>query len=498
MKKLTLTLSILAAAFSLWARTVNVVSDFNAVPDGKTVCTKQIQAAIDECAKSGGGKVIIPEGVFKTSTLYLKSNITLHLERNSVILGVEGRDNYPVVGHGILASQKFYKALIMCDKVENVAIEGMGEINGNGLSFLEKDNTEGRPIALFMRDSKNMKVSGITLKNSAFWSFRMQSCDTVKVDGIKIYSHVNFNNDGFDIESKNVVISNCIVDTDDDALCFKSEDEEFMIENITVTNCILASNCNFIKFGTGSVKGFRNIAISNIVMKGASEDNLRQWAVNPKKYASYQKRIGELGSKRMGIDGIALEAVDGAIMDGVAISNIVMTDVKTPILIRVGHRNTDARKSAIRNITIGNVIANSVSPVPCIIASVPEHELSNVAISDCFFNMYGSAPVEKAFQKVPERINGYPASEMFGMAMPAYGMYIRHADNITLNNVQFAVRGKPDFRHAIFADDTNRLRLLNCVFEKPEGKLATINLVGCQNYKIENCEQFPQKVAAKK
>jgi polygalacturonase len=64
---------------------------------------------------------------------------------------------------------------------------------------------------------------------------------------MSIVSHTNWNNDGFDIESKNVTISHCTLDTDDDAICFKSEDPNFVVENITVENCDVASNCNFIK-----------------------------------------------------------------------------------------------------------------------------------------------------------------------------------------------------------------------------------------------------------
>lgn len=89
--------------------------------------------------------------------------------------------------------------------------------------------------------------------------------------GIKIYAHTNWNNDGIDIDGKNVVVSDCIIDCDDDAVCLKSDDDKFVVENVSITNCIIASNCNPIKFGTASRVGFKNIAISNCIIRAASE-----------------------------------------------------------------------------------------------------------------------------------------------------------------------------------------------------------------------------------
>lgn len=102
-------------------------------------------------------------------------------------------------------------------------------------------------------------MSDVSLHNSAYWVQKYEACDNVLIHGIKVYSHTNFNNDGLDINgSKNVRISDCFIDTDDDALCFKSESGIYSLcENITVTNCILRSNCNGIKCGTGSMMGFK-------------------------------------------------------------------------------------------------------------------------------------------------------------------------------------------------------------------------------------------------
>ena len=93
--------------------------------------------------------------------------------------------------------------------------------------------------------------------NAPSWVFRILECDGVIVRGVRIYSYVNQNNDGIDIDAKNVVVSDCIVDCEDDAICLKSDNPDFLVENITITNCIAASNCNAIKFGTASHCGFK-------------------------------------------------------------------------------------------------------------------------------------------------------------------------------------------------------------------------------------------------
>ena len=195
---------------------------------------------------------------------------------------------------------------------------------------------------LFVKDSENFSVENVHMKNSATWTFRIFRSQYVFVRGIKIYAHTNWNNDGIDIDGKNVVVSDCIIDCDDDAVCLKSDDDKFVVENISITNCIIASNCNPIKFGTASRAGFKNIAISNCIIRAASESNIRNW-----NSLSWMERYC-VAKPITGLAGIALEAVDGGFLENVTISNIVMIDIQTPIFIRAGHRNKDDKRSFIK------------------------------------------------------------------------------------------------------------------------------------------------------
>ena len=114
-----------------------------------------------------------------------------------------------------------------------------------------------------------MRVEGVTLTNPASWTCYFKECDGVLARKVTIFSHANYNNDGFDIDSKNVLIEDCTVDSDDDAICPKSDNPNFVPENIEVRNCRLASNCNFIKFGTSSRGGFRNWPAGPICASGS-------------------------------------------------------------------------------------------------------------------------------------------------------------------------------------------------------------------------------------
>ena len=161
---------------------------------------------------------------------------------------------------------------------------GLGTINGQGFhpNFQHGNDSKGgprRPKIIYFMSCNNVRVQDVTLRNSAYWTQDYEKCDGVIVRGVKVYCHSNWNNDGIDIDSRNVVVSDCLIDCDDDALCLKS-DTDTPCENVTVTNCVLKSNCNAIKFGTSSYSGFKNVTITNCVIDRASEDHIRQWYIH--------------------------------------------------------------------------------------------------------------------------------------------------------------------------------------------------------------------------
>ncbi len=433
------TLATTGVAAAADGKDINVL-DFGAIPDGKTLTTAALQKAIDHCAATGGGTVIVPPGVFLTHTVFLKSGVDLHLQQGAVLLG----DTNP---------KAFAGAVVNADKIENASISGQGVINGQGQA--KNFPTKGpRHHDLLLFQCRNIRVTDVTLLDAPSWVFRIRECDGVMIRGVKIHSYANQNNDGIDLEAKNVTISDCVVDSEDDAICLKSDNPDFIVENVTISNCILGSNCNAIKFGTSSRGGFRNIAISNCVIR---------W---PAAAAKIPPRSTLKGCEIDAImeAGLALEVVDGGFMDQVNISNLVMTGIQTPLFIRLGNRKGPG---TLKNVLISNITATDETMLNSSITGVPGSYVENVIVKDVIFNAKGTGTLVEAGAAVPEKVNSYPQTNVvFGYSVPAYGMYVRHVRNLVLENFVFNLRA-PDARPAVVLDDCHAVRLRNFAVAVP-------------------------------
>jgi len=447
MKRYLIFLFSLIASFS-FGKDFNVLG-FGAIPDGKALTTESIQRAIDECTATGGGTVMVPPGTYLTNTIFLKTNVNLHLQKGATILGNTDPD-------------AFKGAVVFADSIHDAAITGLGIINGQGFKqYFPKPRPRHHDV--FLWRCKNITVSDITLLNSPTWVFRIRECDGVMIRGIRLYSFTNWNNDGIDIEGRNITISDCIIDCDDDALCLKSENPEFLVENITISNCIIASNCNAIKFGTASDCGFRNVSISNCTVRRPSEAANRAWG---------QILQGVSGDTTV-LAGIALEVIDGGIMDQVAIQNITMTGIQTPLFIRLGNRKG---LGSLKNVIISNIVATDESLITNSITGIPGSYIENVIVKDFIFTCKGTGTEVEASASVPERENAGPDNKMFGYSLPAYGMYVRHVKGLVLENFRFNLRS-PDARPAMVFDDCHQVRVDNFTVDKPSNDQPIIRLI---------------------
>jgi len=437
---------------------INII-EFGAKGDGKTDNTIVIQKAIDECSQSGGGVVFFPAGTYLSGTVFLKNNVTLDLHKLAVLKGIADLKDYQPN-----TSKKI--SFIQFDSVTNATIMGEGTIDGSGGNdvFQMGNNGSPRPFLVQLRKSKNIVIKDVHLINAAFWTLQLVENDGVRIDGVTIYSLNNWNNDGIDIDSKNVIVSNCRIDSDDDAICFKSSSYEgSLVENVVVTNCIIGSNCNFIKFGMSKV-GFKNIAITNCVLKPAAESNFRFW----------EKKTESVTDSITGLNGIALEIVDGGIMDQITISNITMIGIQTPIFIRLQQgrpRCKECREKpvgSLKNVLISNIVATARSRIASSITGIPGHYVENIVIRDMIVNCMGGGTIDDVNREIPERESAYPDNWMFyttlpdlslrHAALPAYGMYVRHAKNVHLENIQFNLM-QPDYRPAIYFDDAKDITM---------------------------------------
>ncbi|MDN5217142.1 glycoside hydrolase family 28 protein [Fulvivirgaceae bacterium BMA12] len=438
-------------SFSQNANSIYNVLDFGAKGDGKQLDTKAIQRAVDLCAKKGG-KILLPAGTYLTGTIYLKSNITLHIAEGATLLGSTDIGQYPenIPDYRFYGDTWVRQSLIYGENLENIAIEGRGTIDGQGEAFVvttkkKPDRYRNRPYCLWFIKCKNVRVEDISMQNSAMWMQHYLACDKVTIRGISVYNHANKNNDMIDIDGcRDVIISGCFGDTDDDAITIKSTSPR-PSENVIIENCVISSHVNAIKMGTESTGGFKNIVISNIVVRPSRSKS--------KIYGTHR-----------GMGGVALEIVDGGIMDGIVLSNLRIDGPQVPIFIRLGNR---ARKyvdttqtpgvGVLRNVNISNIIATGADTTGCSITGIPGHPVENISLSNIQITYTGGGKSSGAFKEVPEYEDEYPEGGMFG-SLPAYGFFIRHAIDISLKNISLKFEGTEE-RPSLICDDVADLDL---------------------------------------
>ena len=428
-----------------------LITDFGAKtssPDN----TVAIQKAIDK-ATIEGGTVVVPAGNFITGTIQLKSNVTLQLNKNSVLKGIAVKKAYPAIPISYQAHSttgQIGHALIFASKAENISITGEGMIDGNGehpIFDATKNANTMRPYGLLIESSKNVTISGISMQNSAMWMQRYVNCDFLKITGITVFNHANWNNDGVDIDDcHNVIVSDCIIDADDDALCFKSEGDRG-VKNVVVTNCILATHASAFKFGTGSTGGFESVQFSNSVIRQSLATNMK----HPFKQKS-------------GLTGIDIASTDGAVVKDINISNISIDSLENPIFLKLGNRlrrtsvTPQGKKGSISGINFSQITIKNSGISPTTITGFPANAITDINFRDIFITHNGGGSAKDTSLVVAENSDHYPGTRMFVRKLPATGFYLRHVKNISFNNVQVNVVGN-DPRAIMVADDVEEMDL---------------------------------------
>ncbi len=472
-----LSLPVISALAGPSTGTFNVY-DYGAAGDGKTKDTQSVQKAIDDCAKTGG-VVVLPPGRFLSGTLYLKSHVTLWIQEGAVLLGSTDVNDYPenIPQIRSYTDQYVKQSLIYGENLEQIGIKGNGIIDGQGAAFkvttkVKPDRYHNRPYVLRLINCRDVSITDVTMRNSAMWMQHYLACEFLTVRGIKVFNHCNQNNDMMDIDGcKNVVISDCIGDTDDDALTLKST-SGYVTENVTVTNCILSSHCNALKCGTESNGGFKNIVVSNILVKPSGD---------PEAIFGYTK----------GISGISLEIVDGGHLDGVTISNVRIDGPRTPVFLRLGDRGRIYKPGmekppagSFQNVKISHVLASGADSLGCAITGIPGCRLRNIELSDITINFKGGVRSPERLKSVPENEDFYPESTMFG-TLPAYGFFIRHAENVSLKDVDLSFI-EPDDRSALIFDDVVDAEITGFKADVTGSSEPMISLINSGNVFLSN------------
>nr|MBQ4319110.1 hypothetical protein [Clostridia bacterium] len=268
-----------------------VLKDRGIRPDPVLVQTSAIQAIIDECEQTGGGSVVFEAGIYRTGTLYLRSNVYLNLPPMATIMGSDDYDDYndphAWEHNPVSVNEKTNgKHLIVALWIENSGIYGGGTINGNGSHFgYSYNDPDFRRMSnmVYLSESKNLRLDGITLTNPAYWDCFVVGCEDVIITRLKIKTGQSIPNcDGIDLDcSKRVVISDCIIDTEDDCITFRGNEKALSkeaqkrgnvaLEDITVANCqIRTKGCNAFRIGVGS-SPIRNCRITNVIVRDSAK-----------------------------------------------------------------------------------------------------------------------------------------------------------------------------------------------------------------------------------
>lgn len=257
------------------------VTGYGAKGNGVTDDARAIQRAIDACSDSGGGSVVFPSGkTFMAGPLHLKSNVDLHLQPNSVLLANPDESVYTESafrgnrGEGMM--------WISGKDIHNVSITGQGRIDGNGVAFMGRELSDSyelkpvtdfdpRPHVLTLVNASNVKINGVTIANSAYWTVHLVGCYDVAISDISLLNNLKIRNgDGIDIDhSRKVRISNCFIESGDDCICLKNrrEFEEYgPCEDVVVTNCIMTSRSCAVKIGSENMDAIRRVLFDNCII----------------------------------------------------------------------------------------------------------------------------------------------------------------------------------------------------------------------------------------
>ena len=413
--------------------------------------TRSLQAAIDRASAAGGGTVEIAPGRHRVGSLFLKNDVELHLAKGAVLEGSNDERDYPGIRLACSEMPAPWQAVVWAVDATNVAITGEGEIYGNGGAFAFGCPTNRPRGIIFLRCAK-VRCEDFRLRDTAFWGCYFKECDGVTARRVRIFNHANSNNDGFDIESKNVLIADCDVDAGDDGVCLKSDNPDFTVENVLVTNCTVRSCCSALKFGTASHGTVRNLRFADCRVRECRTGLAFPWDGEDHYLVRHAEEYP--GSRRGFYCGAAMQVdcVDGGTVEDIVFDGIDVESCLVPIFIRGGARRNrsfaglatglpfgSARR--LGDIVIRNVKAKAMSPTASAITGVtlcrPQNiTLENVEV-ECMSAGYGASGAAKD-AVVPEKEGSYPDPWMFDhMILPAWGLYARHVDGLVLKNVDF-------------------------------------------------------------
>lgn len=515
------------------------VRAYGATGDGVTLDSPAINRAIEAASTHGGGTVRFPAGDYLSYSIRLKSHITLQLDAGATLLaadpppagepgGYDPPEPNPSNQYQDFGHTHWHNSLIWGEDLENISIFGPGRVFGRGLSqglsrkslfpqTLENKKGVGdnaihpapdvvsgpfgypgkmdtlpagignKTIAL--KNCRNVILRDFTILHGGHIGVLATGVDNLTIDNLTI----DTNRDGIDIDAcVNVRVSNCSINSPfDDALCLKSSHAlgyARTTENVVITNCIVSgydegtlvdgtrqrSNqwpTGRIKLGTEANGGFRNITISNCVFEFCR--------------------------------GLALEQVDGGVMEDIIISNLTMRDIiNAPIFVRLGTRLRGPEGLTVgtaRRILISNIVAHNVglqreaiTPHGIFLIGTPGFPLEDIKLSNILIDYIGGGSRALSATELPEKSDAYPEPGNWGR-LPSWGVFARHIKNLMFDHVELRTL-TPDQRHAVILDDVAGARWHDVTLTPPAaGAAESLSFRGVTDLHVRDSSSLPNQ-----
>ncbi len=386
-----------------------LITHYGAVDDGKTDCTESFKKAIDACHESGGGRVVVPKGVYLTGAIHLKSHVNLHLEKDATILFSQNPKDYlPVVYTRVEGVECFnYSPFIYAFEAENIAITGEGTIDGQACNdawwpwtrdrrygwqedlpnddldikrlyeMPEKEVPVSQRIfgeAHYLRPNfiqpykcKNILIDGITVKRSPMWEIHPVLCENVTVRNVTVISH-GPNNDGCNPESsKNVLIKNCLFNTGDDCIAIKSGRNSdgrriaTASENIIIQDCAMRDGHGGVVIGSEMSGNCRNVFAENCTMDSPHLDRALRIKTN---------------------------SLRGGIVENIYFRNITVGEVRDAVIriyFHYGEGDVGQYPPVVRRIFVDHLTSQK-SRYALMLDGYERSPISDISLSMCTFN----------------------------------------------------------------------------------------------------------------
>lgn len=484
------------------------VLEYGAKNDGKTISTKEIQKAIDQCAENGGGQVWVPKGEYLVGTLNLKSDIDFHMEQGAVLVATTDLSQYQI--HNEHPAGVFYT-----EKANNVSITGNGKIFGQGMEFMYKDSAKviGPDDKKFTRQGQDfrkvkegvadgpvypkdrfhqmiifsectkVKLTDFLCQDAPYWTILLVHCDDIEVHNLMIKNDLLIpNSDGLDmISCSNANVSDCNFDCGDDALVLAGYAHHYgdpgfnnvlkRSENININNCIFRSRSSAIRIGGWDQNHMANYNLSNITIYDSNR-------------------------------GINISVGDSGSIQNVNFTNFsIETRLHTgdwwgqgdPIKISTMRGVPNNPIGIVKNINFTNISCKSENGI--MLYASEETKMENICFNNFQLEIVKSPLEDIAGGNHDLRPNTVPGMAIFKSDISA--IYVENGENVFFNQTSISWNGveKPYFTNAIEAVNVKNLQLSSVVASPSPSNpsMPAILLKNCVDFNNANAKLTVQK-----